>query len=739
MATSNVTLIVNAAQAVNPLRQVTAETKKLEGATRDVNGRLRDAKGRFVGTGQSATKASKGVNKLKGAVSGLLGAFTAIQTAKFVLFKTAELERQTKSLEVLTGSLGNARNIISELQKFGAVTPFTSSELIETAKRLKAFGFETENIVDVTKRLADVAGATGADLGGIATAFGQIQAKGRLQGEELLQLQERGINLQDELQKMYGLTSDEFRKALEGGKFSADAVNLALQNLTEAGGKYADGAIAQSETLAGKFSTLVDGIERIAVTIGNTISPILKAVLDDTTIVINSIVTMMNQAAMANKVGLSQGEQQKLFRQASTEAEQMQRRRQGLPATGFAFGALNNEEFLRLRNERFDDLIQQAGFKSGALKAPVSAAPLTNVAGVPALLGGNPPGGTTAGPTSKPDMSQKLFDLNNRLLGQEGEISELERLSLEFQIAKQKVLEAGHQPRNEAIKLLETEVNFEKQLLDFRQKGIDADNKQKQKAEKERKKMEAAEQKRRESDPGFQMQKQLDELLKLENQVAAGATAIGSAFSNAFVSVVTGSKSAKEALADMMSAVAEHFMNMAAQIIAKQLAMILYGTIMKALGISSEGFGVGVGDVGAVNNNAFATLGNTAAFGEFAEGGYVSSPTNALIGEGGEPEYVIPESKMRTAMSRYSRGSRGGSVIPESGAAEAVGEAGGTAVAAAIDVRYTVERINSIDYVTADQFQTGMQQAAQQGAKQGEQQTLKRLQMSGSTRKRIGI
>ena len=40
----------------------------------------------------------------------------------------------------------------------------------------------------MTKRLGDVAGATGADLGGIATAFGQITAKGRLQGEELLQL-----------------------------------------------------------------------------------------------------------------------------------------------------------------------------------------------------------------------------------------------------------------------------------------------------------------------------------------------------------------------------------------------------------------------------------------------------------------------------------------------------------------------------------------------------------------------
>ena len=130
------------------------------------------------------------------------------------------------------------------------------------------------------KRLGDVAGATGADLGGIATAFGQIQAKGRLQGEELLQLQERGIALQDELQKMYGLTGEEFRKALEKGQFSAEAVNQALINLTETGGKYADGAIAQSDTLAGKFSTLVDGITRVAQTLTNTLMPTLKGVLD---------------------------------------------------------------------------------------------------------------------------------------------------------------------------------------------------------------------------------------------------------------------------------------------------------------------------------------------------------------------------------------------------------------------------------------------------------------------------
>ena len=124
----------------------------------------------------------------------------------------------------------------------------------------------------------------------------------------------------------------------------------------------------------------------------------------------------------------------------------------------------------------------------------------------------------------------------------------------------------------------------------------------------------------------------------------------------------------------------------------------------------------------------------------FAEGGYVSGPTRAVVGEGGQGEYVIPESKMRESMARYSRGARGSSVIPESGESGTVGgDGGGTAIAAPIDVRYTVERINDVEYVTAAQFQAGMQQAAAQGAQRGEQQTLRRLQMSGSTRKRIGL
>ena len=164
----------------------------------------------------------------------------------------------------------------------------------------------------------------------------------------------------------------------------------------------------------------------------------------------------------------------------------------------------------------------------------------------------------------------------------------------------------------------------------------------------------------------------------------------------------------------------------------KSLGESLSGILKQLGGIFLQSAIGGFGTGGKPGTGLFGLLG-------FADGGYVTGPTPAVVGEGGEPEYVIPQSKMRESMARYSRGARGSAVIPENGGDGASGEGGGTAVAAPIDVRYTVERINSVDYVTADQFQRGMQQAAASGAKQGEQRALTTLRQNTSQRRRIGL
>ena len=49
---------------------------------------------------------------------------------------------------------------------------------------------------------------------------------------------------------------------------------------------------------------------------------------------------------------------------------------------------------------------------------------------------------------------------------------------------------------------------------------------------------------------------------------------------------------------------------------------------------------------------------------QFAKGGVVNGPTLAMVGEGGEREYIIPASKMAAASANYLNGARGAAAIP---------------------------------------------------------------------------
>jgi hypothetical protein len=72
----------------------------------------------------------------------------------------------------------------------------------------------------------------------------------------------------------------------------------------------------------------------------------------------------------------------------------------------------------------------------------------------------------------------------------------------------------------------------------------------------------------------------------------------------------------------------------------------------------------------------------------FAQGGVVDRPTLIEAGEGGEREYVVPESKMAAASSRFLAGQRGASVIPSS--ASSGGSSGGS-IAPAGPVQITIK------------------------------------------------
>ncbi len=120
----------------------------------------------------------------------------------------------------------------------------------------------------------------------------------------------------------------------------------------------------------------------------------------------------------------------------------------------------------------------------------------------------------------------------------------------------------------------------------------------------------------------------------------------------------------------------------------------------------------------------------------YAQGGYVTGPTNAVIGEGGESEYVIPASKMSAAMARYASGQRGDSVIPGGNTAGAPGgDMGSTSINPMINVTTgPVMNMNGSNYVSQRDFVAGMQAASRRGA----EMALSAMRKNGGIRRSVG-
>ena len=212
------------------------------------------------------------------------------------------------------------------------------------------------------------------------------------------------------------------------------------------------------------------------------------------------------------------------------------------------------------------------------------------------------------------------------------------------------------------------------------------------------------------------------------NQAFAAITPAVNSLVGGLQDVVAGTKTAEEAFADFLNTVADQLIQTAATMIAQYIA----------IGLAKAFAGLGSNSMSAVNGtnyfNPTTGLGNAGPNFGLAEGGYVTGPTKALVGEGGQPEYVIPESKMDGAMQRYSAGATGADVVdgptPSGG--------GGTAVADAppsITINGGVTQFGGNDYIRKDQLPAIIDQSS----KMGEARTLRRLQMSPSSRRKIGI
>lgn len=247
-----------------------------------------------------------------------LGAITGF--VKSLMEVRGQYELLERSIGAVLNDFEKGSQIFREQQTLALKSPFTVIDLASTTKMLAAYNFEAEELVDVSKRIADISAALGVPMERLTYNLGQIRAQTVLTTRDARDFANAGLSITSELAKMY--TEQEQRIVSVGDVMdrmsnkmvSFTDVMKVLNRYTDEGGMFYDFQAKQAETLAGKLSNLTDAYDFMLNEIGKEHQGILtgsisvvqklfenwRAVSSALTVVISTIGAYKAMQALAN-------------------------------------------------------------------------------------------------------------------------------------------------------------------------------------------------------------------------------------------------------------------------------------------------------------------------------------------------------------------------------------------------------------------------------------------------------
>jgi tape measure domain-containing protein len=269
---------------------------------------------RLEDTGKAAGVNLQKVNKEAGTgrqvFENFFGAFTkasiiiaaieaVIKFTSYAVGLSESLNKSRKQFEAFTGSAAEADKIVQQLTETGMRLGLPTDELLKAGKSLLAFGEEADNLPRVLSQIADVSAATGKELGALTEIYGRSLNAGTVSQDDLNQLFEAGVFTLKDLAKQMGITEDQVKQLGSQGKISFEELQLALFDATQEGGKFADQAEKNLDTLGGAWNKLLAKLQPGIAAVGGFLSDLAQGFILNVTNIIEGIESLFDKSGKA--------------------------------------------------------------------------------------------------------------------------------------------------------------------------------------------------------------------------------------------------------------------------------------------------------------------------------------------------------------------------------------------------------------------------------------------------------
>lgn len=210
---------------------------------------------------------SQVMSDLKTMATQYLGVWGAQGFLKNVIEIGGQLEMQRLSIGAILGDMAKANELFDRIKNLAVKSPFGVVELDQMTKQLSAYGFEYNELFDMTKRLADISAATGTSVDRLALALGHVRSEAALSGYTLRQFSMANIplakKLSEELTKVEGkfVSVADVRKRVRTKDIGYEQVLKVLKDLTDEGGMFYNAQEVMSESVKARFKNLKDSMD----------------------------------------------------------------------------------------------------------------------------------------------------------------------------------------------------------------------------------------------------------------------------------------------------------------------------------------------------------------------------------------------------------------------------------------------------------------------------------------------
>lgn len=217
-----------------------------------------------------------------------------VDLTKSIIQVRGEFQQLEIAFETMLGSTEKANDLMAQLTRTAARTPFDLQGVAQGAKQLLAYGTAAEEVNDVLVHLGDIASGLSIPLNDLVMLYGTTMTQGRMFTQDLRQFMGRGIPIAEELAKQFGVTKDKVGELVTQGKVTSKEFNAAIMAMSSEGGKFYNLMERQSTALTGQISNLEDAWDVARNNIGKDMEGIAGDAISMATSVVENLEPILN-------------------------------------------------------------------------------------------------------------------------------------------------------------------------------------------------------------------------------------------------------------------------------------------------------------------------------------------------------------------------------------------------------------------------------------------------------------